>query len=403
MLICAAMLCGCQGMYIKEMVYPSQETTEPSKETSESETFFSYEIKVRNSKLAVHSGPSYHYEVTRYITNRGTYRIIAEEIERLGEGQATVWGKLEGEGWINLEDAAKEDKPEASEKPAVTEPEENTTEKPEETEADFQPYIFKIINPCLQIYSGPGYHYNGCGEIRNCGSYTIVEEAEQSFAGGRTVTWGRLKSGVGWICLDDAKLDPEGGPPYRCTECGIADDSISRYALCDSCYDKVNAKNGQCECCGTYFPVPSDALRCHYCYACEECGEYVHEYGYMGADSTLCQVCSYVQNPDCCTHCGVELNEENTAFEGFGKCIDCYYETLDPYYICDNCGADCSYRGVFDGLCEDCYESSRSQSLCWYCGAPCEPDDRHSLCEDCDPMFCDYCGDPLMDDHNCGG
>ena len=390
-LLCVVILCGCQGLYVKENIAPSEETTEPSTATSEAKAFVSYEIKVRKSELAVHSGPGYHYEITGYVTDWGTYTIIAEEIERLGEGQATVWGKLVEEGWINLEDAAKEEKAEVTEEASVAVPE----EKPEETTMAFQPYIFKIVNSWLEIYSGPGYHYGGCGEIRDCGSYTIVEESVQHFNGDRTVTWGRLKSGAGWICLDDAKLDPEVGPPYRCTNCGRADTYISRYALCDDCHEKQNEEMyGTCDVCGEALDygeyTSNDGVVCFDCLACEDCGGpitamdltaygtylcwFCYEEKYCcficgegcypeGTHDGLCEDCYAGQNAvTYCTYCGVELNEENTAFEGFGKCVDCYYETLDPENICANCGADCSFRGSIDGLCEDCYEVLHGES-----------------------------------------
>ena len=366
-----------------ELLSAAEATTVP--ETTES-LFESYQLRVKSPKLAVHAGPGYSYDTIKYITDQGSYTIIAEETEKLGGGAATVWGKLSGAGWINLEDA-------------LAEEEEEPTEETKEAEEAFEPYIIAIKNPYLSIYSGPGYGYDLCGEITDRGSYTIVEESREYFHGGGYVTWGRLKSGVGWICLDDAKMVPNTGGPYRCTYCGRTDVYITRYGLCDECYDLDNKNNGQCEHCGTYFPTPTDELRCQNCFWCEECGWYVHQQGYMGPDATVCKSCS----GSYCVICGVELNEWNTAFEGFGKCTDCYYDTLDPYYICDICGADCSFRGVYDGLCEDCYDARNPAVYCWNCGAPCEPGDEDALCDDCDDMFCDDCGDPLVDDHNCGG
>jgi uncharacterized protein YgiM (DUF1202 family) len=57
-------------------------------------------------------------------------------------------------------------------------------------------YKVKVLADALNIRSGPGTQYkiNGC--IRDCGVYTIVET---------TSGWGKLKSGVGWVCLDYCK------------------------------------------------------------------------------------------------------------------------------------------------------------------------------------------------------
>ncbi len=56
-----------------------------------------------------------------------------------------------------------------------------------------QSYRVKVMVDALNIRSGPGTQYkiNGC--IRDCGVYTIIETKGN---------WARLKSGVGWICLD---------------------------------------------------------------------------------------------------------------------------------------------------------------------------------------------------------
>ena len=57
-------------------------------------------------------------------------------------------------------------------------------------------YRVKVTTEALNIRAGAGTNYNIVGCIRDKGVYTIVEEK----AG-----WGRLKSGVGWICLEFTK------------------------------------------------------------------------------------------------------------------------------------------------------------------------------------------------------
>jgi hypothetical protein len=204
--LCITVLCGCEKMIIKEQVVMPPETKETSpvpetvaiKETEAAE-FYAYDITVRSAKLAVYSAPGYHYEQMGYITDRGTYTIIAEELENLGGGKATVWGKLSTSGWINLEDAMVEEETEV-----LTE---ETEEATEGTKAPFKSYIIKLVNPLVEIYAGPGYQNQIRGEIKDKGSYTIVEESVQTFTGGRSVTWGKLKSGMGWVDLTQIRSE----------------------------------------------------------------------------------------------------------------------------------------------------------------------------------------------------
>ena len=54
-------------------------------------------------------------------------------------------------------------------------------------------YLVKVTANCLNIRSGPGTEkYKVVGQITDHGIYTIVEKIG---------TWGRLKSGAGWISL----------------------------------------------------------------------------------------------------------------------------------------------------------------------------------------------------------
>lgn len=61
----------------------------------------------------------------------------------------------------------------------------------------FQPYIIKVTyKPFINIRSGPGVTYKDVGDVPYGGVYTIIEEKVNG-----AQTWGRLKSGAGWICL----------------------------------------------------------------------------------------------------------------------------------------------------------------------------------------------------------
>lgn len=65
----------------------------------------------------------------------------------------------------------------------------------------FQPYQVKVTAQGLYYRSGPGTQNKINGVITDKGIYTIVEEAKDN----RGQTWGKLKSGVGWISLKYTK------------------------------------------------------------------------------------------------------------------------------------------------------------------------------------------------------
>lgn len=78
----------------------------------------------------------------------------------------------------------------------VTEPETEGETQPEEEDNSYRINIPKNDQP---IYSGPGYQYKYVGNVGIAGIYTIVEEARDSSG----VLWGKLKSGVGWVDLNN--------------------------------------------------------------------------------------------------------------------------------------------------------------------------------------------------------
>ena len=302
--------------------------TEPEptvEETTPPETFIAYQLTIASPKLAVHAGPGYSYDITEYLTDQGAYIIIAHEVEDLGNNLQTTWGKLQTkDGWINLDDAMA---------------------------GGFASYTVKLKNSWVEVFDGPGYGYDYVQTITDKGTYTIVEESIQYFTGGRSVTWGKLKSGVGWICLDDAELNPELPPPHRCTECGRADVSISRYALCDACYAKVNpAPYGTCAVCG-------DAL------TYTECED---------NDGFVCNDCLV------CGWCGDPISIMDVTALGTYMCWSCY----EDEYCCHMCGDDCSSTGLINGLCYNCNELINTV-YCIYCGNPCYSWDEGNVCSDC--------------------
>ena len=66
-------------------------------------------------------------------------------------------------------------------------------EKPKE---ENKGYLVKVTCNCLNIRKEPSAKSKKVGEITDHGIYTIIEEQKG---------WGKLKSGVGWICLKYTK------------------------------------------------------------------------------------------------------------------------------------------------------------------------------------------------------
>jgi hypothetical protein len=56
----------------------------------------------------------------------------------------------------------------------------------------FRPYIARITADELNVRKGPGINYGIVQTVRKGEAFTIVQESGE---------WGKLKSGVGWICL----------------------------------------------------------------------------------------------------------------------------------------------------------------------------------------------------------
>lgn len=94
--------------------------------------------------------------------------------------------------------------------PETTEPAETTTPveptepaKPTEPAAS-ESYTISISDPETYIYSSPELAANVTALVEEAGIYTIVEEAVDSDGN----LWGRLKSGIGWVCLTEPAIVP---------------------------------------------------------------------------------------------------------------------------------------------------------------------------------------------------
>ena len=88
--------------------------------------------------------------------------------------------------------------------PPVTEPVIETTSPVETTEPAAREYTLRIEDPETMIYAGPAFLSGAVAMVEEAGTYTIVEEAQDRDGN----TWGRLKSGAGWICLTEPALAP---------------------------------------------------------------------------------------------------------------------------------------------------------------------------------------------------
>ena len=88
--------------------------------------------------------------------------------------------------------------------PPVTEPVIETTAPVETTAPAAREYTLRIEDPETMIYAGPAFLSGAVAMVEEAGTYTIVEEAQDRDGN----TWGKLKSGAGWICLTEPALAP---------------------------------------------------------------------------------------------------------------------------------------------------------------------------------------------------
>ena len=91
--------------------------------------------------------------------------------------------------------------------------------------SSFEPYSIQVTNPKLSIYDSPSYSGNIVGEITDKSKYTIVEEYIEPGQTSIGYTWGKLKSGLGWINMYEATIVDDSfymdeTPNVWCPECG---------------------------------------------------------------------------------------------------------------------------------------------------------------------------------------
>lgn len=138
--------------------------------------------KVNVADLNIRKGPGTNYDINGVITDKGTYTIT--------EIQNGSWGKLKsGAGWINVSTAY------CSYAGAASGGSSSSGGSASSGTA-YKPGTYKVDVEELNIRKGPGTNYGTNGSIKDKGVYTITEIQNGS--------WGKLKSGSGWINVDKA-------------------------------------------------------------------------------------------------------------------------------------------------------------------------------------------------------
>lgn len=143
--------------------------------------------KVNVGDLNIRKGPGTNYGTNGVITDKGTYTIT--------EIQNGSWGKLKsGAGWINVSTA-------------YCTYIGNSTDGSNSggsgsSSTTYKTGTYKVNVSELNIRKGPGTNYGTNGSIKDKGVYTITEIQNGS--------WGKLKSGAGWINVDKAYCTYQG-------------------------------------------------------------------------------------------------------------------------------------------------------------------------------------------------
>ena len=168
-------------------------TTPQSAEIKTSGKATPYLVKTYGSSskaVPYYSGAGYNYAVAGYIREEGKFTIVEDRYDANGN----LWGRLKsGVGWVCIDNANTKE---------YTEPSKEGTSSGRAT-----PYLVTAqgAKEAIPYYSGPGYGYAAAGYIKEDGKFTILEDKYDSQGN----LWGRLKSGVGWVRIDNSKVKPE--------------------------------------------------------------------------------------------------------------------------------------------------------------------------------------------------
>lgn len=135
---------------------------------------------ITTTSAYIYSKPDLNYN-TKKETGKGIFTITKVDGD---------FGYLKsGAGWVWLQDPSVEIAGTVTTTPPIT-------QTPVPQPAPAKSYVVQITVDALNYRTGPGTNYPVRGTIRDRGRYTIIEEQNG---------WGRLKSKVGWICLQYTK------------------------------------------------------------------------------------------------------------------------------------------------------------------------------------------------------
>jgi len=170
---------------------PPPEASQEILTTATNEVFSPYLVKVLVNSLPIFNSTN-GSNIVGWIEDKGIYTIVEEYVGT----EFTLWGKLKsGAGWIILNNYSVE----------VYNQNQSQNQSQATYEEEMQPYLIKVLVNSLPIYSNTNGD-NVVGWIEDKGIYTIVEE----YYGGYSTLWGKLKSGAGWIILNDYSVEMYG-------------------------------------------------------------------------------------------------------------------------------------------------------------------------------------------------
>ena len=153
-------------------------TPEKPQEDTETQTVDGYKVKITTGVLNVRKGPGTNYGIATTVKKGEVYTIVGE-----AKNGSTVWGKLKsGAGYISLDYTEK-----------LTDGKVTQTTTPAQNTGS---YKVKVTADVLNVRKGPGTGYGIATQVKQGEVYTIVDEVKSG-----NTTWGKLKSGAGYISL----------------------------------------------------------------------------------------------------------------------------------------------------------------------------------------------------------
>ena len=128
-----------------------------------------------------------------FIDNATDRKLFDTAAEQKKMGQAIAKGILD---WLGVEDKGAESSSGSSSGSSSTSS--GTGKKPSGGSSSASSFLVKVKYDSLNIRKGPSINQKVVGDITDHGTYTIVEVSG---------TWGKLKSGAGWISILDEYVE----------------------------------------------------------------------------------------------------------------------------------------------------------------------------------------------------